>query len=179
VSQGFADDLKVLKLAGPPFRSFDCGREEQNEFLHRHAWHDQQESVSTTYLFSVDGLPAAYASVCMDALPLARAERSPLIRFANIGAVKLAQLGVHRPFQGQGVGARAIGFVVHLARRASKRIACRYLTLDAQPDLVEWYGRLGFVPNQRRQEERMREAVRHGRDPSVIAVSMRYDLREP
>lgn len=115
----------------------------------------------------------------MDALPLTRDERGPSIRFANVGAVKLAQLGVHDPFQGQGMGSRAVGFVIQLARKVSRRIACRYLTLDAQPDLVDWYARQGFIRNQRRQEERIREAVRHGRDPAGIAVSMRYDLRQP
>lgn len=141
----FGGNLKVTRLEGRPPTRFDCGRDDQNEFLHEHALHDQEESVSTTYLFSLEGLPAAYATVCMDALPLGREERDPPIRFGIVGAVKLAQLGVHRPFQGRGIGARAVAFVGQLARGVGERIACRYVTLDAQPDLLEWYSRLGFI----------------------------------
>jgi GNAT superfamily N-acetyltransferase len=174
----FTDALRVAKLEGPPPRRFDCGRSDQNEFLHEHAWVDQQHSTSTTYTFSRGELMAAFATVCLDGLRLSADERGVGVRFAHVGAVKLAQLGVHTSFQGQGVGNRAVGFVVLLARSVSERIGCRYVVLDSQPDLVDWYARLGFVRNRKWQEERIKEAVKHGRDPALIPVSMRLDLRE-
>lgn len=87
-------------------------------------------------------------------------------------------MGVHTTSQGQGVGNRAVGFVVLLARSVSEMIGCRYVVLDPQPDLVDWYAGLGFVRNRKWQEERVREAVKHGRDPALVPVSMRLDLRE-
>jgi GNAT superfamily N-acetyltransferase len=171
------EDLEFQRLDGPPPSRFDCGRVEQNEFLHRHAWLDQLHLASTTYLFYLDGLLAAFAAVCNDSIPLSRDERGVGLRFSRVGSVKLAQLGVHTSFQGRGLGREVVRFVVELAQVTSTQIACRYLTVDASPDLVGWYGGIGFRENRMQQEQRIRDAATHRRDPEGIAVSMRFDLK--
>jgi hypothetical protein len=65
---------------------------------------------------------------------------------------------------------------VNLALELSQRVGCRYVTLDAQPDLVEWYQRLGFKINRVIQKQRIEAAGT--RNPDEIPVSMRFDLRE-
>jgi GNAT superfamily N-acetyltransferase len=180
VSRGFDDlsrEFVDSKLDGPPPLGFDCGRSDQNEFLYDDAWRNQQDFVSTTYLFFVDGILAGYASVLTDLLPLGPDERGSL-RYSQISAVKLGQLGVDRRFQGLGIGRHLVGYIVDLTREVGERVACRYLTLDAQPDLVPWYESQGFVRNRVRQEERIANAVRHRRDPARIPVSMRFDMRD-
>lgn len=172
------DELEIHRLEGPPPARFDCGRDEQNEFLHRHALADQEQFLSATYLFHLDGLPAAYATVCMDAIPLAKDERAPGVRFGHVGALKLAQLGVHTSFQDRGLGSHAVFFAIELASNLAEAAGCRYVTVDAKPDLTSWYGRLGFLRNRLHQEERIKQAVAHRRDPEKISVSMRYDLNE-
>jgi ribosomal protein S18 acetylase RimI-like enzyme len=92
--------------------------------------------------------------------------------------MKLAQLGVSVPFQRRGIGRLVVADVISLARTEARQIGCRYVTLDAQPDLVGWYESQGFDRNQFRQTERILDALMHGREPERIAVSMRYDLRE-
>jgi len=159
----------------PPF-GFDCGRNQQNAFLYDRAWPDQAESLSTTYLFYVGDALAAYATLFMDSLPLSRRERGP-IPYQNVSSLKLGQMAVDRRFQGRGVGQYALGFAVELAEEVSDRVACRYVTLDAEPDLVEWYAIHGFTLNRLRQRERRETALRHQRDPERIPVSMRLDLR--
>ena len=121
---------------------------------------------------------AAYATVCMDALPLGRRERGLAVRYQDVAALKLAQLGVHLPFQGVGVGKLVVADVTALARDEATRVGCRYVTLDSQPDLVHWYEGQGFKRNRLRQDQRVLDAIRHHRDPERIAVSMRFDLRE-
>lgn len=116
-----------------------------------------------------------YVTVLMDSLPLSRSERGS-IPYRNISAVKLAQVGVEKRFQGEGIGTALVSFAVELAQEVRERVACRYVTLDAEPGLVEWYGRQGFVHNRLRQSERVAEAIRHHRQPEHIAVSMRFDL---
>jgi GNAT superfamily N-acetyltransferase len=172
-----ANELVVRTLHGPAEAGFDCGREEQNRFLYERAWPDQEAQVSVTYVYYVAGILAAYATVCMDALPLGRRERDAGVAYQDIGALKLAQLGVHLPFQGAGLGRRVLADVVMLARDEAVRVGCRYITLDAQPDLVPWYERRGFRRNVLRQDQRILDAVNHGRDADRIAVSMRFDLR--
>jgi GNAT superfamily N-acetyltransferase len=172
-----SEGMDVHRLDALPSPRFDCGREEQNEFLHRYAWTDQGELLSTTYLFHVDGLLAAYSTVCVDGILLARDERPPEVRFGQVSALKLAQLGVHASFQGRGIGRQAVKFVVGLAREVGDTAAVRYVVVDAKPDLVDWYADLGFTRNRLRQEERIRHAVAHRRDPEKLAVSMRFDLK--
>jgi GNAT superfamily N-acetyltransferase len=171
------NDLKSRPLDGPPDAGFDCGREDQNVFLYERAWMDQQEKVSTTYLYYVHGILAGYASVCMDSLPLGTRERGLTIRYKDVGAMKLAQLGVDRRFQGRGLGALIVADVIDLARTISNQVGCRYVTLDAHPEIAGWYeNELGFKRNKLRQKQRLEEATGK-RDLSTVAISMRYDIR--
>ena len=80
--------------------------------------------------------------------------------------------------QGHGLGRDTVSFAIDLARWMGQQAACRYVILDAQPDLEEWYGRIGFTRNELQQERRILDALSHRRDPNRIAVSMRYDLRQ-
>ncbi|HEX8245443.1 MAG TPA: GNAT family N-acetyltransferase [Longimicrobium sp.] len=172
------DDLVVRRLAGPPETGFDCGREEQTAFLYERAWEDQQALLSVTYLYHLNGILAAYATICMDAIALGRRERGVAVRYQEVTALKLAQLGVHRTFQGRGIGRLVVADTIAVGARLATRVGCRYVTLDAQPDLVTWYEGQGFRRNQLRQDQRARDAVLHQRNPEKIAVSMRFDLRE-
>ena len=171
-----AESIVSAVLKGPPPAGLDCGREEQNDFIYSHAWIDYEEYVSTTYLFFAEGRFAAYATVHWDSLPLTRRERGS-IRYKHVSALKLGQLGVDRAFHGQGLGNYVVAFIVDLARADTAPARCRYVTLDARPDLIGWYARQGFVPNELRQQERIRDAIEHRRDPATIPVSMRFDLR--
>ena len=101
------------------------------------------------------------------------------LRYPEVAALKLAQLGVDLRFQRMGVGKLVVADVVKLAKRLGKRTGCRYLTLDAQPDLVGWYESQGFRRSHLRQGLRVVDALRYGRDPEKIAVSVRFDLRDP
>jgi GNAT superfamily N-acetyltransferase len=170
-------ELEIERLAGPPPGWFDCGRDEQNLFLHDRAWPDQQALLSTTYLLTYDAVITGYVTVCMSGIALDRRERGPAIRYQDVSALKLAQLGVDRAYQGRGIGHDAVSFTIDLAQWLGRQAGCRYVILDAQPDLEGWYGRIGFTRNLLQQERRILDAVSHRRDPERIAVSMRYDLR--
>jgi GNAT superfamily N-acetyltransferase len=131
-----------------------------------------------TYCYYLDEVLAAYAAVCMDAISLGKKERESDVRYSQVGAVKLAQLGVSVPFQHKGLGRRLLADVIGLARKVATEIGCRYVTLDAQPELERWYESLGFHRNHLRQTQRILDALTQGREPERIAVSMRFDLRE-
>lgn len=172
------DEVVVHVLRSLPKAGFDCGREEQTRFLSERAWSDQKAQVSVTYGYYVGGILVAYATVCMDAIRLGKKERESDVRYSEVGAVKLAQLGVAVPFQGEGIGKLVVASVIRLARMVSGHVGCRYVTLDAQPDLVGWYESQGFDRNHFRQTERILDALAHGRELERIAVSMRFDLHE-
>jgi hypothetical protein len=166
----------VEKMEGPSVMRFDCGRPDQNAFFHEHAWSDQQTSLSTTYLVWQNGIVAGFATVCMNSVVLDPRERDPTVRFREVSALKLLQLGIDRSFQGGGLGRYAVRWTLGLGQIVGERVACRYVILDAQPDLVPWYERQGFVRNKLAQKRLIADALQHGRDPGRIAVSMRFDL---
>jgi GNAT superfamily N-acetyltransferase len=170
-------DRALEKLGGPPTGPFDCGRDEQNSFFLEHAWRDQVERLSTTYVLSIHGLVAAFATVCTDAIPLSRSERGTDIPYGQVASLKLAQLGVDVRFQGGGLGQRAVAFVVGLAEDIGNHVGCRYVTLQANPDVERWYQVLGFVRNRLHHQQRLDDAIAHQRDPERIPISMRFDLR--
>ena len=157
------DDIVVRKLDGPPPPGFDCGREMQNAFLYERAWSDQDERLSVTYAYFVAGIFAAYATVCMDSLELGTREKRFKVRYRFVGAVKIAQLGVDRRFQGMGLGKLVVADMIAFAQDQAARIGCRYVSLDAQVDLAMWYEAQGFKRNKLMQR-------------SPHSVSMRFDL---
>lgn len=171
------DELISHRLEDPLLPAFDCRREAQNRFLRESAWHDQQEWLSTTYLYYAHGILVAYATISASALTLGSRERPRAIRRKATSAIKLLQFGVDRRFQGLGVGTEVLADVIAFARECSPRIGCRYLALDAQPDLVRWYEARGFLINKAEQKHRIAAAM--GKRPiDQIAVSMRFDLMD-
>lgn len=170
------NDLVVRRLDGVPPMEFDCEREAQNRFFHEWAWFDQRQRLTTTYVYYAAGIPVAYMAVCMDALVLGTREKPDVLRYKHIAALKLAQLGVDKAFQRRGIGITVVGDVITLALDEAQRVGCRYVTLDAQPDLVGWYEGQGFEINRVIQNQRIAAAA--GRRPDEIPVSMRFDLRE-
>jgi predicted N-acetyltransferase YhbS len=168
--------LAKQRLESPPPRGFDCEREAQNTFLYDWAWFDQRQRLTTTYVYRTAGILAAYMAVCMDAVVLGTREKPPALRYKNIGALKLAQLAVDNSLRGRGLGTLVVYDAVNLAVELSQRVGCRYVVLDAQPELVEWYQALGFKINKVMQKQRIAAAT--DRNPDEIPVSMRFDLRE-
>jgi GNAT superfamily N-acetyltransferase len=173
------DDLNAIPLDGDPPGGFDCGKDDQNQFLYERAWRDHEAGVSGTYLFYVKGMLAGYVTLMTDALLLHKRERGRGVHYQTVSAVKLCQLGVGVEFQGQGLGKQLVAFAVQIALTVANFVGCRYLTLEARPELVEFYEKQGFVQNELAQEVRKRDARAHSRNPDGIPVSMRFDLREP
>lgn len=171
------ESVEVNRLEALPSRTFDCGRPMQNSFFCERSYNDQEDRLSTTYTFEVHGITAAFATICMDSIPLSRSERGRTIPYSWISALKLVQLGVDHRFQSAGLGRWAVAYVVDLANELGVHVGCRYVTLDAQPELEAWYTDQGFVRNHLRQEQRIDDAITHRRDLASLPVSMRYDLR--
>lgn len=173
-----ANELFPRKLSEPPPPGFDCGREEQNRFLYDSAWRDQQERLSVTYLYYATDVFAAFATVCMTSIVLGSREKPRSIPYKAVGGLLLAQLGVDRRYQGWGMGSGLVADWNQFARELSRYIGCRYMVLDAQPELVPWYEKQGFVINRAMQRRRIEQWAGE-RDPATLSVSMRFDLLPP
>ncbi len=172
-------DIEMRAIDGPPPEGFDCGAEEQNRFLYERAWRDTRRGITVTHMLFIKGMLAAYVTIMSDRIRLGPRERPSGITYQLVPAIKIAQLAVDRRFSGFGVGSFLVGYVVQAARMVRSIIGCRYITLDAQTtSLTRWYEGQGFVRNKEEQVGREQDAVRRGKNPEDIAISMRFDLRD-
>ena len=68
-------ELTFRRLDGPVTERFDCGEQDQNEFLSKHAWDQQQSGFSTTYVAYVGGMMVGYISLALSEIRLPGPER--------------------------------------------------------------------------------------------------------
>ena len=172
------DDLQMRILDGQPAEGFDCGDERYNRFLYSRAWRDQKRGVTVTHLLMIKGVPAAYVTLTMDRIRLGPQEKPKGVSWQLIGAVKIAQLAVAKRFAGHGLGAYMISYVIEYARTLRAIVGCRYVTLDAERELISWYESQGFVANREEQSYRLQMAEERGTAVENLPQSMRFDLRD-
>jgi len=127
---------------------FDCGRESLNQWFGRHAWHNQESSVSRTSIIcdAITGAIVGYVS-----LSAAQIERAHLQKSAQrnrpdpIPAILLGQLAVDRRHQGNGYSTSLMFFALTTAVRLSNDIGCfGVLTHPLDDNVRAFYSRFGF-----------------------------------
>ncbi|MBV9109384.1 MAG: GNAT family N-acetyltransferase [Gemmatimonadetes bacterium] len=171
-------DLEMRILEGPPPEGFECNAEAQNRYLYDRARRDQRKSVSVTHLLFVKGIFAAYITLTADRIMLGPNEKPRGASYHIVPAMKIAQLAVDKSFAGLGLGKFLIGYAIEQATTMRAVIGCRYVTLDAEPHLIQWYEDQGFIQNQEEQVFRENLARERGRPVGDLPASMRFDLRE-
>jgi GNAT superfamily N-acetyltransferase len=128
--------------------AFDCGRESLNQWFSRHAWHNQESSVSRTSVMcdAATGAIAGYLS-----LSAGQIERAHLPKSAQrnrpdpIPVLLLGQLAVDRQQQGRGIARSLMLFALTTAVRFSKEIGCfAVLTHPLDDGVRAFYERFGF-----------------------------------
>jgi predicted N-acetyltransferase YhbS len=128
--------------------TFDCGRESLNQWFRRHAWQNQQASVSRTSVVcdAVTGDVAGYV-----ALSAAQIERAHLPKSAQrnrpdpIPVMLLGQLAVDRRHHGKGYARSLMFFALTTAVRFAKEIGCfGVLTHPLDDNVRAFYARFGF-----------------------------------
>ena len=152
-----AEQLKVRSLVAadaPELVSFSCGEPDLDDFLRSDALRLQSQRVVHTFLAFFEARLVGYMSMLADAVVLETKERKRLSLSAHdhptVPALKIARLGVAESFRADhsGVGAALVHIAQALALDVAQRIGCRLLTVDAYPESVAFYARLGFVSNR-------------------------------
>ena len=138
----------------PLLVSFTCGEADLDDFLRSDALRLQAHRVARTYLGFFDDQLVGYVALLADAVVLETKERKRLALGSHdhpiVPALKIARLGVSEPFRAThaGVGTALVRVALALALDIAGRVGCRLLTLDAYPESVPFYEKLGFVPNR-------------------------------
>jgi ribosomal protein S18 acetylase RimI-like enzyme len=152
-----AEDLKVRVLTaadGPQLAAFTCGEADLDDFVRSDALRLQSHRVARTYLAFYGVELVGYATLLADSIVLETKERKRLALGSHdhpaVPALKIARLGVSESFRAtrSGVGSALVRIALAVGADLSDRIGCRLLTVDAYPDAVAFYERLGFVRNR-------------------------------
>lgn len=134
--------------------AFSCGDDDLDDFLRTDASRLQDQSVVRTFVAFYEGHLVGYVALLADAITLKSSERKKLALNHDdhpiVPALKVARLGVSAEFRAshRGVGEALMYYAYSMAIDIAERIGCRLLTLDAYPQSIDFYAKLGFVMNQ-------------------------------
>ena len=128
--------------------SFRSGDADLDRFLQRYAGQNQfRHHIGSTYVATEQGRVLGYATVApgqveIERLPAAARRKLPAY---PLPILRLARLAVDVSVRGQGLGRELLRFVFRLAIRLAAEYGCVGVLVDAKPDAVDFYSRLGFV----------------------------------
>jgi GNAT superfamily N-acetyltransferase len=138
---------------------FDCGDEPLNNYLHRHAWNNQQKSsIGVTYV-GVDEVASravlgyftlAASSIPRDLMPKKLVRGLPPY---DLPLILLARLAVDHRFAGKGLGTALLSEAFRIALCVADEVGCRCIVTDAYRNKVAWYAKFGFLPIEGARED--------------------------
>jgi GNAT superfamily N-acetyltransferase len=142
--------LEVRKLTPEDDRStFQSGNADLDRFFIRYAGQNHfRHHIGTTYV-AVDSVGAIAGYVTVSASELtpdsidAPSKRRRLPRYP-LPVLRLARLAVDERAKGRGVGGLLLRAVFALARRMADDIGCVGVVVDAKPEAIPFYEKLGF-----------------------------------
>jgi predicted N-acetyltransferase YhbS len=132
-------------------KSFDCGENSLNQYLHRYASQDIRRRVNRVFVASPPDTPQqviGYYSLSagsLDATALPEAFRRRLPRYP-VPVVLLGRLAVAESRQGMGLGSILLADALQRIAHASQVMAVYAVVVDALNDqAAEFYRQFGFI----------------------------------
>jgi GNAT superfamily N-acetyltransferase len=116
--------------------SFCSTSDELNDFLKSDALKAQNNLISRTYLCSWGGALAGFVTLTTDTIP----------------AIKIARLAVDKRYKRRGIGQNLLLWAVGKAYEISKQIGCRYITVDAKRESIDFYLKYEFKIVKKHEE---------------------------
>jgi GNAT superfamily N-acetyltransferase len=152
--------LSLVKIKpSTVIKPFDCGNADLNEFLFEKSILYSKELLATTYLLEDATDTIAYFSIFNDTLKVEEADfvsknawkkwLADLVphgkrHLKHFPAIKIGRLGVSNTKQRGGIGTIIISFVLDLALSHNEDCACRFISVDAKSNSLEFYEKKGF-----------------------------------
>lgn len=142
--------VTVRRLAPDDNRTnFSSGNFELDRFFIRYAGQNQfRHHIGTTYV-AIDehGAIAGFATIAASELTTARLPDTKRKRLPAypVPVLRLARLAVDRRAQGHGIAQALLRAVFALAHKMAADMGCLGVVVDAKPEAVGFYRKLGFI----------------------------------
>jgi len=120
---------------------FDCGVAPLNDFLRKHAWHNQQNRSARTYVVLRDNRVVGYYSLA--AASVQREEAAPRVAKGlakhPIPVVLLARLAVDQTEKGKGLGSALWKDALLRSLQGANIIGCRAVLVHAKDQVAQTF----------------------------------------
>ena len=132
--------------------AFDCGEDELNEFLRRHARKSHERGGAKTFLAIDDAADKAiFGFYSLSPASVAYAQTPEIVRRGlarhDVPGFRLARLAVDRRWQGQGIGGQLLLAAGRRCLLVAAEVGGVVLVIDAKNERVAaWYASYGAVP---------------------------------
>ena len=140
-----------LKMDIKPFESSDS---DLNDFLLNDAKNYLKQRLAVTYLFETDTDTIAYFCLSNDVVMRSLADKAGWKKIkksipnskmrSSHPAVKIGRLAVSQKYEGYGFGRLIIQTVREKFVSENQQTGCRFVTVDARKDVVDFYARNKF-----------------------------------
>ena len=136
--------------------NFDCGDEDLNGFLLEDAPFYNAQMLAHTYVFTEGTDVVAYYSVLNDKISQTDLDKSLWRKlrkqiphekhYDSYPAVKIGRLAVSKKYRGQHIGTQILKLIKGKFLANIEHSACRFITVDAYREAVNFYVQNGFLP---------------------------------
>ncbi len=145
-----AKTIEIRPLARDDDRTdFSCGQPELDRFFEHYAGQNQFKlHLAVTCVAVIEGRIVGFATVAASSLERANMPKARMrkrLPAYPLPVLRLARLGIDVRAQGRGIGTGLLRHVLKLALDQRERLGCIGLIVDAKPDAVGFYEKLGFV----------------------------------
>jgi len=141
-------ELRIASLGtGDNLDSFGSASEELNDFLKSDAVQAQNDMISRTYLCFWNEDLAAFVTLTTDTIGYNLIDSCDGIdgyAYQKYPAIKIARLAVDDRYKRRGIGQNLLLWAVGKAYEISKQIGCRYITVDAKRESIDFYLKYEF-----------------------------------
>ena len=127
--------------------SFCSTSDELNDFLKSDALKAQNDLISRTYLCYWKVSLTGFVTLTTDTIGYNLIEQSDGIDgyvYRKYPAIKIARLAVDKRYKRRGIGQNLLFWAVGKAYEVSKQIGCRYITVDAKRESLDFYLKYEF-----------------------------------
>ena len=139
---------------------FHCRKDELNKFIHEEAIPFQKERLGTTYLFMNDKKTVGFVTLLMANIRRESldGDNKPEVGKGQFPALQIGQLAVDVKYEDNDIGTYLLDWSVGFALTTSDRIGCRFVVLDAERQVLDFYEKYGFRMIKR-QDTRVRPTL--------------------